>query len=149
MAKYIGQTPEFKINGVSPDADGRFDLSLEELNAAHVTHFHDIADVVGLQDAIDSLAPIDHTHDYVTGIELPDGNTVTGNLIVEGSGDLVVTASGRVVTLTAQAPSVAVTSALLDVSDGTTQIKTFVGTQAEWDAITPDPAIRYLVYIHD
>jgi hypothetical protein len=147
MAKYIGNQPDITVNGVYPDASGTFNLSLDDLNVASRTHLHNIADITGLQALLDSKANINHVHDYITGFNI-DGDSVSGTIVLNVDGDLAASAAGNVITLTSRAPTVGTTVGLTDASDNTTEVRTFVGTQAEWDAYTPDPAVKYLVYIH-
>lgn len=147
MTRYIGNTPDITINGISPDASGNFTLGLDEFDVAARVHGHKIADIVGLQDSLDSKSDLSHTHNYVTGLNV-NGNISQGQVSIETQGDMAITAAGNVVTLVAQASAISVTDSITDSSDGSTQIKTFVGTRAEWDAFTKDPAIKYIVYIH-
>lgn len=147
MAKYIGNDPSFTINGIAPSADGTFTLTSAELDVAEDVHQHAVADIVGLQDIVDNKSDVTHVHDYVQSITA-NGQTAVGDIVLEVQGDLAASAAGNIVSLTALAPTTSVTNAVIDESDGTTEVRTFVGTQAEWDAFTPDPAVKYLIYIH-
>jgi hypothetical protein len=147
MAKYIGNLPDIIINGVNPDASGTFNLDLTDLVVAPKQHQHNVEDIFGLQDTLDSKANAIHSHNYVTSVNV-NGNSATGNVILNTYGDLAAVSEGNQISLTTTAPSVASTQGITDSSNNVTEIRTFVGTQSEWDAFTPDPSIKYLIYIH-
>lgn len=150
MAKYIGTQPphsDFSINGVLPDTTGNYSIDRVAIGAAPAVHTHEISSVIGLQDALDNKSNIDHVHNYVQSITVA-GDTLSGNVSLSVSGDLALNASGTSISITSLAPTTAVSSAITDSADGTTQVKTFVGTQAEWDAFTPEAGIKYIAYIY-
>lgn len=148
MAKYLGNAPKEAItfNGKATSPDGSISIVPADIGAAEVVHTHEIADIVSLQSTLNNKADINHTHDYVSALTIA-GNAVTGQAAIVGNGDISVSAVNNEITITANAPSITVSDAITNSSDGTTQIKTFMGTQAEWDAFTKEAGVRYVAYI--
>lgn len=150
MAGYIGnKVPEkYTINGVQPDADGNFTVTATDLGSAEPDHKHVISDIDGLQEELDNKSDITHAHDYVQSVQVDGGTPITGSVSLTGNGDVDVLQNGNEISVTQRAATQAIASSITDSSDGATEIKTFVGTQAEWDAFTTDGTSTYLVYIH-
>lgn len=150
MAGYIGnKVPEkYTINGVQPDADGNFTVTATDLGSAEPDHEHVISDIDGLQEELDNKSNIIHTHPYVTSFQVTGDTALTGSINFAGEGDLTVQQNGSLISITQNAATQQVAESVTDASDGTTAIKTFVGTQAEWDAFTTDGISTYIVYLH-
>lgn len=150
MANYIGNKPaeRYTINGQLPDADGNFTIDTLGLNIADTDHGHTVSDIVGLQAELDSKSSIGHEHSYVKSFTVND-DQVTGDVKFIAAGDLSISQVGDQITMTQLAPTVAATDTITDVNDSSS-IKTFVGTQAEWDTYktTITDSSKYLVYIH-
>jgi hypothetical protein len=149
MAKYIGTQPpaaSITVNGKSPDLDGNFQIGALDLGAAPQVHYHEITDITGLEDELNSKSDITHVHDYVTGVNV-NGEILQQSITLTGSGDISVSSAGNVVTINGNAPAIAVSDSITSADDGTTPVKTFVGTQAEWDAFTKEAGVRYMAYI--
>ena len=151
MSKYIGNQPaeKYTINTVEPDINGNFTITANDLNVAAPEHDHMMDEVVGLQTQLDEKAHIDHLHDYVQGIGI-DGEVgvAIGTVKFAGTGDMTIQQNADQITFTQNAATQAVATSLTDAVDNLTEIKTFIGTQAEWDAFTPGTGLKYIVYIH-
>ncbi|MPM40253.1 hypothetical protein SDC9_86893 [bioreactor metagenome] len=139
----------YTINGDPPDENGNFAISAEGIGAAESGHRHDIADVENLPESLDGKSDTGHTHELVSGITV-DGQTVSGELTLEPSGNLLVSAAGQVLTLTPEPFAADATASVADANTANAEpLKVFSGTQAEWDAFTKETGVRYLVFIRD
>lgn len=150
MAKYIGRdrSKKYKINGLEADVNADFAVNPESLGAADIDHSHTESDIVGLTDLLATKASFDHVHPYMNSMTV-DGVDLTGAVTLNTIGDLAIDISGAQLSMIATASTITTTSGVVDVRDGTTEVQTFVGTQADWDAFTPQANIEYIVYIHD
>lgn len=137
----------YTVNNTLPDAEGNFTITKATLNSADVDHVHEIADINDLQTTLDSKSNTTHTHNFVTGLLVGD-TTLSSSIKLQTQGNLLAASAGQVVTLTATIPEKVSANAVVDTA---TQhlVKTFIGTEAEWDLYTPATNETYIVYIHD
>lgn len=141
-----GGSMEYTINGQPADDAGNFVVDAAALNAADLVHTHAIADVTGLQAALDGKAGNDHVHDYVVALNVNE-TPISGAFTIQTAGQLTASVAGQVLTLTGELPTTAQATSLTDAGDAA-DVRLFVGTQAEWDAFTPAGGVKYIVYIH-
>ena len=148
MGNYIGNKPaeRYTINGQLPDPDGNFQIVADDLNIAEPFHRHIISDIENLQEELDLRSRIDHEHAYVTSVKVGE-NTITGSIGIKAVGDISIGFSGKLLQITQEAATTAVANSVVDAADST-EVKTFIGTQAEWDAFTRETGVKYIVYIH-
>lgn len=140
---------DYKINGEAPDDDGNFEVTAEKIGAAESGHSHLIANIEELQETLDVKANTDHTHELVSGISVGD-ETISGAVTLEGSDNLLLNATGQLITLTAEPFATDSTEAVEDANTGNAEpLKVFSGTQAEWDTFVKEIDIRYVVFIHE
>ena len=144
-----GTEVEYKVNGNLPDETGDFAVTAESIGAAVEDHLHDIADVEGLQAELDAKSDVGHTHELVSGVVIGE-STLTGDVVLKPSENLLLSAAGNVVTVTPQPFTEDVAESVADANTSNSDpVQVFSGTQAEWDAFTRNPAVRYLVFIYE
>lgn len=145
----IIKSVDYTINGEQPDENGNFTISAESIGAAESEHQHNIADVENLRESLDGKSDSGHTHELVSGITV-NGETISGELTLESSGNLLISAAGRVVTLTPEPFATDATESVADANSANPEpLKVFSGTRAEWDAFTKESGIRYVVFLHE
>lgn len=145
----IVESVDYTINGELPDENGNFNVTAEGISAAESEHRHNIADVENLQESLAGKSDTGHTHELVSGITV-DGETVSGELTLEPSGNLLISAAGQVLTLTPEPFAADATASVADANVANTEpLKVFSGTQPEWDTFTKETGVRYLVFIRD
>lgn len=144
-----GTEVEYKVNGNPPDETGDFAVTAESIGAAVEDHLHNIADVEGLQAELDAKSEASHTHELVSGVIIGE-STLTGDVVLKPSENLLLSAAGNVVTVTPQPFAEDVAASVTDANTSNSDpVQVFSGTQAEWDAFTKNPAVRYLVFIYE
>jgi hypothetical protein len=141
-----GDMQTYTING-QPAVDGNFVLTPEGLGAADETHQHVIADVLGLQEALNEKSPKDHPHQMVSGVTI-GAATLTGDVALLAGSNVQLIKTGNQITIAVD-PVIAGTAVAVEnlaTADGT-PVKSFIGTEAQWAALTKDAGAQYLVYI--
>lgn len=141
-----GSEVAYTINNQSADANGNFTITAQSIGAAITGHTHAIADVDGLQTALDGCAVTGHTHTMVRALQV-GGSTVTGDVILQGSGNVQLIQNGEVITIRVTPHAVNTTEAL--TSTDSSSYKVFIGTEAEWAAFVSGTTAgdKYLVFI--
>ncbi len=143
----MGQT--YTVNGQQPDENGNFEIDLEGLGGAPVIHTHVIGDVTGLTEALAGKSPTNHTHNYVTGL-VAQGTTLAGNVAITGGNNVTVSRVGNAAQIDfdlAAANAAAVMRSLVDANGDA--IRVFIGTTAQWMALTKAANEQYLVCLLD
>lgn len=135
----------YTVNDNNADEDGNFEVAAEDIGAAESAHTHETSEVTSLDSILETKSDDGHTHDFVMGITV-DGQQFDGEVTFETKGSLTASVDGQIVTFTAELPSNQSTDSIVDTSDAS-DIKIFVGTQAEWDSFTPEAGIKYIAYI--
>lgn len=137
----------YTINNTSPDENGNFNLTAELLNGAPAAHRHAIASIEGLQTALNGKAAADHTHELVSGIQI--GNSVISGAARYVAGDNVsFEVAGSTITVNVNAEAAGAAAAVQNLANaGGGVIKLFVGTAAQWEALTKETGVKYLVNI--
>lgn len=137
---------KYTING-NDAVDFNFAITAEGLGGAQAVHYHAISDVEGLQTALDNKAPSDHTHVMVSGIAI-SSTVLTGEVSFVAGSNVVLEKTGNQITISVD-PQIAGTAVAVEnlATTSGNPVKTFIGTQAEWDAFTKNPTTDYLVYI--
>jgi hypothetical protein len=139
----------YTINGQEPDESGNFAVTAAGVGAAEDVHAHIIADVTGLQSALDDKSDAEHSHELVGSVAV-GGETVSGEITLEASDNILLSASGQEITITGEPYAVTVAASIPDSNTSNTEpVKIFSGTQADWDAFTPESNVRYVVFIHE
>jgi hypothetical protein len=145
-----GSDVAYTINDISADSNGNFTITAADLGAAVTGHTHAIADVTGLSASLEGKAVTGHTHTMVTGIAV-GGSTVTGDVQMLGTGNVVITQNGSNLVISITPYSADMSSTIVDGNTNcVAAISVFTGTQAEWDEFKTNIAEgeRYLVFIH-
>ncbi|MDD3155843.1 MAG: hypothetical protein PHS41_13370 [Victivallaceae bacterium] len=148
-ADSAAEAVDYTINGEQPDENCNFEVTAESIGAAEAQHQHDIAEVENLQAELDGKSGINHTHELVSGVAV-GGETVSGELTLAASGNLLLSVSGQVVTLTPEPFAENSTASVVDANTANTEpLKVFSGTRAEWDAFVKESGVRYIVFLHE
>lgn len=138
---------QYSINGIAADITGNFNLTPANLGSAPASHTHTIATVPGLEAELLNKAPVTHKHELVSTITV-NGENLTGEITIEPGDNMLASVVGQTITLT---PIPFVDDISESVSDANTTntnpLKVFSGTQAEWDAFTPEENVNYIVFI--
>lgn len=143
-----GASMVYTINNVGADENGNFTLTASSLGAAAIDHSHVISDVAGLQDSLDDLATVDHTHpEYVSGLTV-NGETAHGECSLVAGNNVVLEKSGNTISIGVDSDSYVGGIAVQNISTTSNDVvETFIGTAAQWSAFTKVAGKKYLVYI--
>lgn len=141
-----GSDVEYTINNQHADSSGNFSIDAEDIGAAITGHTHAIADVAELQDALDGKSATSHTHTMVHTLSV-GGSTVTGDVVLQGSGNVQLIQTGNVISIRLTPHTVDTTNSI--TSTDNSQYKVFVGTEDEWTAFSANLVNneKYLVFI--
>lgn len=148
-ANSAAEAVDYTINGEQPDESGNFEVTAESIGAAESIHNHNISAVENLQAELDGKADTTHTHELVSGVVV-GGETVSGELTLEPSDNMLISVSGQVVTLMTEPFAADATASVADANAANTEpLKVFSGTRAEWDAFAKESGVRYVVFLHE
>lgn len=137
---------EYTINGMSADSNGNFSVDLTTMGAAATEHTHSAADVIDLSTALASYAPIDHTHQMVTGLTV-DGNTLNGSINLVAGNNVGLDVSDNAVTVSTTGYLYDSAVSFQNAENTSENVKFFIGTEAEWSAFLKDENFKYIVMI--
>ncbi|MGE4300400.1 MAG: hypothetical protein AB7F40_02230 [Victivallaceae bacterium] len=140
---------DYTINGEQPDDSGNFEVTAESIGAAESSHNHNISAVENLQSELDGKADAVHTHELVSGVVV-GGETVSGELTLEPSDNMLISVSGQVVTLMTEPFAEDSAESVADANAANPEpLKVFSGTRTEWDAFAKESGVRYVVFLHE
>jgi hypothetical protein len=138
----------FTVNNVGADETDNIFLTPAQVGAAEATHVHVIADVNNLAETLATKALANHTHEVVNRIVF-DGTELSGDITIDaglGIGMVTDQATGKI-TISGAPYTHDAASQLVPINDDTKAVTLFVGTQAEWNAFTPQSGVTYLVML--
>lgn len=148
-ANSAAEAVDYTINGEQPDESGNFEVTAESIGAAESIHNHNISAVENLQSELDGKADAVHTHELVSGVVV-GGETVSGELTLEPSDNMLISVSGQVVTLMTEPFAEDSAESVSDANTANPEpLKVFSGTLAEWNAFAKESGVRYVVFLHE
>lgn len=148
-ASSAAEAVDYTINGEQPDESGNFEVTAESIGAAESIHNHNISAVENLQTELDGKADAVHTHELVSGVVV-GGETVSGELTLAASDNMLISVSGQVVTLMTEPFAEDSAESVSDANAANPDpLKVFSGTRAEWDAFAKESGVRYVVFLHE
>ena len=78
------------------------------------------------------------------------GETVSGELTLAASDNMLISVSGQVVTLMTEPFAEDSAESVSDANAANPEpLKVFSGTRTEWDAFAKESGVRYVVFLHE